>query len=181
VPSTARPTHIWLKAGLFALLACNAIVYTRSGTLSEALDTTAWLVLLVLFELETDFGWVARGGWQASAVRGARLIAAAAVTAAAAGYVAEKEWLDAINAGLWIALVVVFESQVRFPALAVRHGLAYTVAACVFYAGLGALALVWMWRGEWFDAYDALLWLAALVIVEMNILRKLARPSSQAA
>ena len=45
-----------------------------------------------------------------------RLVAAAAVLAAAAGYVREREWLDAINAGLWIAIVIMFEWQVRFPA-----------------------------------------------------------------
>jgi hypothetical protein len=29
-----------------------------------------------------------------------------------------------------------------------------------------------MRQGEWFDAYDALLWLAALIVIEMNILRR---------
>jgi hypothetical protein len=26
----------------------------------------------------------------------------------------------------------------------------------------------WAWRGEWFDAYDALLWLAAFVLIELE-------------
>ena len=104
-----------------------------------------------------------------------RLVAAAAVAAAAAGYLREREWLDAINAGLWIAIVVMFEWQVRFPAAAGRRRVAFKTAAAVLYAGLGALVAIWLWRGEWMDAYDALLWLAALVVIELNILRGLSR------
>jgi hypothetical protein len=173
VPAADRPGHLWFKAGLFALLACNAVAYIMSGTLSEALDSVAWLVLLVLFELETDFGWGARGGWAMGAIRGTRLLAAFAVAAAAAGYVREQEWLDAINVALWIAMVIMLEAQIRFPAMAARLRPALAVAAGVLYAGLAAVAGAWLWQGEWFDGYDALLWLAALVVVEMNILRRL--------
>ncbi len=175
LPAVNPPRHAWFKAGLFALLAVNTAAYAAYGTASEALDALAWLVLLVLFELETDFGWGARGGWTAGAVRGLRLVAAAAVVAAAAGYVREREWLDAINAGLWIAIVVMFEWQVRFPAAVGRRRVAFKTAAAVLYVGLGALVAIWLWRGEWMDAYDALLWLAALVVIELNILRALGR------
>ena len=179
LPATTRvaaaPRHIWFKAGIFALLACNAAIYILSGTLSEALDATAWLALLVLFELETDFGERVRARGAAAAMRGARLVAAAAVVAAAIGYVSEKEWLDAINSGLWIAIVVLLEIQLRFPQAAFRRRLWFAAAATMFYAGLGALVLAWMWQGEWFDAYDALLWLTALAIIEMNVLSILRR------
>jgi hypothetical protein len=30
----------------------------------------------------------------------------------------------------------------------------------------------WAWRKEWFDAYDAALWLLAFATIEMNVLRK---------
>jgi len=43
--------------------------------------------------------------------------------------------------------------------------------ATTLYAGLGALVLVWAWRGEWFDAYDALLWLIAFVTIEIDVLQ----------
>jgi hypothetical protein len=175
VPSADRPSHLWFKAGLFTLLACNAAAYVASGTLFEALDSLAWLGLLLLFELETGFGWGARGGWTARAIRGARLLAATAVAAAAAGYVREREWLDAINAWLWIATVIVLESQIRVSALAARLRATLAVAAAMLFVGLAAVAVAWMWEDEWFDAYDALLWLAALVVIEMNILRRLAR------
>jgi hypothetical protein len=173
--TAAAPRHTWFKASIFALLACNAAIYILAGTVSEALDATAWLTLLVLFELETDFGERVRARQAAAAMRGARLVAAAAVVAAAIGYVSEKEWLDAINSGLWIAIVALLELQIRFPRTAFRCRLWFAAAATVFYAGLGALVLAWMWRGEWFDAYDALLWLTALAIIEMNVLESMTR------
>ncbi|HKA44597.1 MAG TPA: hypothetical protein VKF40_21610 [Burkholderiales bacterium] len=167
----AAPRHLWMKGAVFALLACNTAIYVASGTISETLDSAAWLTLLVLFELETDFGERIGQGWAAVAIRSARFAAAAAVVAAAIGYAREKEWLDAANSGLWIAIVVLLEFQVRYTRAASRHRVGFTAAATVFYAGLGMLVLAWIWQGEWFDAYDALLWLAALVIIEMNVLR----------
>ena len=41
----------------------------------------------------------------------------------------------------------------------------------MLYAGLAALVPVWAWRGEWFDAYDATLWLVAFATIEINVLR----------
>ncbi|MBX3676037.1 MAG: hypothetical protein KF853_03335 [Rhodocyclaceae bacterium] len=32
------------------------------------------------------------------------------------------------------------------------------------------LAVVWAWRGDWLDAWDALLWLVAFFAIEMNVL-----------
>jgi hypothetical protein len=176
--SAGAPSYWCLKAAVFALLAGNAAIYLLSGTVSEALDATAWLALLVLFELETDFGERIGEGRGATAIRGVRLLAAAAVVAAAIGYVREREWLDAVNSGLWIAIVVLLEVQVRYPRAAALHRAGFAAAATIFYAGLGTLVFAWMWQGEWFDAYDALLWLTALVIIEMNILQNLRRHPS---
>ena len=114
------------------------------------------------------------------AARGLRLVAAAAVVAAAVGYIREREWIDAINTGLWIAIVVMFEWQVRFPAAAGRWRWAVKTSATALYAGLGALVAIWLWRGEWMEAYDALLWLAALVVIELNILRAMGRSGRRA-
>ena len=170
----APPRHLWLKAVVFALLAWNTGVYVFTGTLSEALDATAWLALLVLFELETDFGDRLRDGRTEAVVRGVRLAAAAAVAAAALGYVRDREWLDAINSGLWVAMVAVLELQVRYPQTAARRGTWFAAALTLVYTGLGALVLAWAWQREWFDAYDAVLWLAALAIIEMNVLQQAA-------
>jgi hypothetical protein len=174
--AAAAPPALWFKAALFAALAWNTAAYVHSGTPSEALDSAAWLALLVLFELETDFGNRFRGNATATAIRAARLAAAAAVCAAAAGYVLDEEWPDAVNTALWIGVVALLEIQVRARGAAVARRAWFAAATATLYAGLGALVMMWAWRGEWFDAYDALLWLVALVVIELNVLRGL-RPA----
>lgn len=39
------------------------------------------------------------------------------------------------------------------------------------YAGLAALVPVWAWRGEWLEAYDALLRIVAFAGIEINVLQ----------
>ena len=159
------------KAAVFALLACNAAIYLFRGTVSQALDAMAWLTLLVLFALETGFGGQFRDGRAAAAVRIARLIAAIAVGAAVMGYSYENKWLDTVNTALWIMVVVLLELEVRLPGAVARRRAWFVATAAILYSGLAALVLVWAWRSEWFDAYDALLWLAAFATIEMDVLR----------
>ncbi len=163
--------YVWFKAGVFTLLACNATYYFFLGTLSQGLDTTAWLILLVLFEVETGHGNGFRGKHTATAVRGIRLVAAAGIIAAALGYVLAREWLDASNSALWIAVVVVLEFEVRYPQSVERHRAWFVGVAATLYTGLAALVPIWAWRGDWIDAYDALLWLVAFVTIEIDVLQ----------
>ncbi len=160
-----------LKAAVFALLACNTAYYLLGGMLTKALDALAWLTLLGLFALETGFDGRFRARYAVAAIRGLRLAAAAAVGAAAVGYAYQNEWLDAINTGLWIAVVVLLEFEVRYPAAIARRRAWFTATALTLYSGLGALVIAWAWRKEWFDAYDALLWLTAFAMIEMDVLR----------
>lgn len=199
--SSHAPWYPRFKAAVFVLLVCNTAYYLFGGTWTKALDALAWLTLLALFELETGFDGRARprdtlaerpvAGTGAKArcpqtagfasnesarraktvIRGLRLAAAAAVGAAAIGYAWQNESLDAVNAGLWIAVVVLLESEVRSPGAITRYRAWFTATAAVLYSGLGILVLVWAWRGEWFDAYDALLWLTVFAIIEMDVLR----------
>ena len=113
-----------------------------------------------------------------AAIRGLRLAAAAAVGAAAIGYAYQNEWLDAVNSALWIAVVVLLEIEVRNPGAVARRRAWFTATAATLYAGLGALVLVWAWRGVWFDAYDAALWLTAFAMIEMDVLRRPRRGAS---
>ena len=177
---SAAAGYLWFKAVVFALLAINTATFLISGTLSEGLDAIAWLTLLALFELETGFGHVLRGGPAIAAVHGVRLAALAAVGAAAAGFLYNKEWLDATNSGLWIAVVALLELEVRRPATVAVHRARFTAAAATLYSGLGALVLVWLWRSEWFDAYDAALWLVAFATIEMNVLEAAQRTGVEA-
>ena len=161
----------WVKTAIFALLAGNAVVFSFTGTVTEALDAGAWLILLALFELETGQGPWPAATRAATALHAVRLAAAAAIGTAAVGYVYQEQWLDAINTGLWIAVVVLLEFEVRYPAAVACRRTACTALAAVLYSGLAALVPVWAWRGEWFDAYDAALWLVAFATIEINVLR----------
>jgi hypothetical protein len=172
VPEAGRSPRwaLLLKIALFALLAGNTARYLLLGTLSEALDSLAWLVLLFSFEAETGLRERFGGRGTTVALRGTRLLAAAALVVAAMGYVRGKEWLDAINVGLWIAVVGILEFQVRRPDTARQASRGFAAAAAALYAGLGGLVAAWLLRGEWFDAYDAALWLAAFAILELDLL-----------
>jgi hypothetical protein len=157
------------KAATFALLAANLALYALLGRPSELVDAAAWLVLLVLFEVETAHGG-RLSARQRQLIHVLRLAAAAGVLAAAAGYLVEGEWLDAANAGLWLAVVALLEIEVRFPAASERQRKSFLIAAVVLYAALLLLVPVWAWRGEWLDAWDAALWLAAFFAIELNVL-----------
>ncbi len=164
-----------LRPALFVLLGVNAAVYAATGRFSEGLDALAWYLLLALFALEASGPAWGRRPRVARALGLLRALAAIAVVAAAAAYVREQEWLDAANALLWIGVVIVLELEVRVPAAAVRHRGTLALGSLLLYAGLAAVALVWLRRGEWLDGYDALLWIAAFALIELELFRDKAR------
>lgn len=77
-------------------------------------------------------------------------------------------------------MVALLEVEVRHAAAVARLRAWFARAAAALYSGLGALALAWIWQGEWFDAYDALLWLVAFVTLEINVLWRFSHESSSA-
>jgi hypothetical protein len=161
-------SHARLGAIIVALLACNTIYYLIAGRASEALDSVAWYTLLILFTLESSR--VALDTRKLALVRGARIIAVAAVAAAAVGYVLEHEWLDATNIFLWIAVVVLLEAEVRRPSAIASRPMLFSVLAILLYSALTVLVVIWLTRGEWMDAWDAALWLAAFGVLELGLL-----------
>jgi hypothetical protein len=159
-----------MRVAVFALLVGNTAYYLYAGTLSKGLDAAAWLVLLALFALETGFAVHVRTPRAAIALRAGRLVAAVGICAAGIGYVFERDLLDALNTVLWIAVVVLLEFEVRRPREIARFRAAFTATAAALYLGLAILVLIWVSRAEWFDAYDALLWLIAFATIEMDVL-----------
>lgn len=162
--------HSRLRFAVFALLAGNTAYYLCTGTLSKGLDAAGWFVLLLLYALEASGAASLRAPHAATALRAVRLIAATAVCAAAIAYVMERESLDAINSALWIAVVVLLEVEVRRPSAVARYRPWFAAAAAMLYTALALLVLTWGWQREWLDAYDALLWLVAFAIIEMDVL-----------
>lgn len=160
-----------IKPLIFTLLAINAGIYTLAGRFSEGLDAFAWFALLALFEIETRWPRWTRIPRNAVALDLLRLLAAAGVVLAALSFIREQEWLDATNSWLWIGVVAVLELQVRAPLFVARHRIAFTVASLILYGALAVVALAWLARGEWLDGYDALLWIAAFALIELDLLR----------
>ena len=136
-------------------------------------------MLFALYALETGFAGHVMMRRATVAIRALRLVAAAGVCAAGVGYVVEGDHIDAINTALWLAVIALLELEVRRPLGVARYRVWFTAAATVLYGGLAVLVLAWAWRGEWMDAYDALLWLIAFATIEMDLL-KVARPPAAA-
>lgn len=161
---------LWFKAAVFALLAINALAFSVVGTINEALDSLAWFVLLALFEVETNVVDWKRRPRLAAAMRAVRFGATLIIGAAATGYLYDRAWLDATNAWLWIGVVVLLEWEIRKPDAVLANRAAFGAASAVLYSGLAGVVVAWLWQGEWFNAYDALLWIIAFVTIEMNLL-----------
>lgn len=68
-------------------------------------------------------------------------------------------------------MVVLLEVEVRHRDAVARHRALFAAAAGTLYLALAALVVIWAGQSEWFDAYDAALWLIAFVTIEINVLR----------
>lgn len=100
----------------------------------------------------------------------------AAVDASTLANVRGLAWIDAINSGVWLLVVGLLEIDVRLEA---RRGYCEDLALkasragkILLYGTLGLGVLFWIWKGEFKDWWDALLWLAAFVFIEHNIFER---------
>ena len=98
--------------------------------------------------------------------------AAAIVDANGLTEIIRLAWVDVINAGVWILVVVLLEIDVRlqehnrFEGFALR---ASTASKYVLYSTLFVAAVYWGFRGDFVDFWDAFLWLVAFVFIELNV------------
>jgi hypothetical protein len=141
---------------------------------SKALDAVAWLILLLLFEAENQLvSYLRTARYAGLVLRVVRLAAGAGVIAATVGYVFENDVLDALNSAVWIAIVVLLEVEIRYR---VRQARAlFAAIAAALYGTLALLVVMWALRHQWFDAYDALLWLVAFATLELDVLSQTKR------
>jgi hypothetical protein len=81
-------------------------------------------------------------------------------------------WIDVINSGVWLLVVLVLEIDVRlqehnrFEGMALR---ASTIAKVILYSTLLFAAIYWGVKGDFLDFWDAFLWLVAFVFIELNV------------
>ena len=81
-------------------------------------------------------------------------------------------WVDVINAGVWILIVVILEFDVRMQERGLFVGRALQVSNALkffLYAILLLAAIYWGIKGDFVDFWDAFLWLLAFFFIEMNV------------
>ncbi|MBM3342083.1 MAG: hypothetical protein FJY56_08230 [Betaproteobacteria bacterium] len=166
----ARAFDARLNGIVLALLAGNTLYFGYSGRFSEALDSIAWYVLLILFMIETARARPLCAAHGFTWMHALRALATLAIAASLVLYVREQEWLDAANLFLWIAVVALLEIEMRYPAQVAAHHRQFAATATLLYGALGVLVLIWLARHEWMDAWDAAIWLAAFGLLELRIL-----------
>lgn len=81
-------------------------------------------------------------------------------------------WVDAINAAVWLLIVVVLEVDVWLQEHDRLQGTALRLSnACKFilYGMLLLAAIYWGFMGDFVDFWDAFLWLVAFIFIELNV------------
>ena len=81
-------------------------------------------------------------------------------------------WVDVINSGVWLLVVIVLEIDVRLQERNRYEGaILYASIAIKFvlYALLLFAAIYWGINGDFVDFWDAFLWLVAFVFIELNV------------
>jgi hypothetical protein len=81
-------------------------------------------------------------------------------------------WIDVINAGVWLLLVLFMEWEVMLwfrDALSKRRGIIFNGIKGFLYLILLGNAIYWHVYGAFIDYWDAYLWLFAFVMIDLNI------------
>ncbi len=81
-------------------------------------------------------------------------------------------WVDVINAGVWLLVVIVLELDVQLQERNRLRGLplkASNAVKLVLYTTLLLAAVYWGIKGDFVDFWDAFLWLVAFVFIELNV------------
>ena len=81
-------------------------------------------------------------------------------------------WVDVINAGVWLLVVLVLEIDVRLQERNLLAGRFLTISNAskyLLYTTLVLAALYWSIKGDFVDSWDAWLWLVAFVFIELNV------------
>jgi hypothetical protein len=174
----------WLLHGIRGLCSV-AIVYAFTGYYAElvtlydiaaleidsacALVGQDWSVLVDIDEyLHLDSDTCASLGSELYRLNGFNIVTDAQ-TLDAVHYLA---WVDVLNSGAWILVVIVLEIEVR---LQLRGNLSDRIMDStrylkyVLYGALFFAAAYWGYAGDFIDFWDAALWLFAFIFIELNV------------
>ena len=93
-------------------------------------------------------------------------------------------WIDVINSGVWLLVVLVLEIDVRLQERNRLEGAALRISTFMkfgLYSTLLFAAVYWGIEGDFLDFWDAFLWLVAFVFIELNVFEWRAEELEQAA
>ena len=148
---------------------------------AASIDTIARLILLYMFELETyvldDHQFTKK---VALSLRLVRIISYLFIIYAFYGYLVvlfytlKISWIDVINSSVWLLVVLVLEADVYLQENNINKALineTSKISKYILYAILFFNAAFWTMNGDWFDWWDAWLWLIAFIFIELNIIQ----------
>ena len=81
-------------------------------------------------------------------------------------------WVDVINSGVWLLVVMILEIDVRMQERNLLEGGFLQISnfsKFLLYSTLLAAAVYWTIKGDFVDSWDAYLWLVAFVFIELNV------------
>lgn len=81
-------------------------------------------------------------------------------------------WVDVINAGVWLLVVLLLEIDVYLQEHGRMEGMllrATNSGKFVLYTSLFLAAVYWGIKGDFVDFWDAFLWLVAFIFIELNV------------
>ncbi|MDD2800090.1 MAG: hypothetical protein PHE96_01420 [Methylococcales bacterium] len=160
------------KLAILALLTLNAVIYAFVDTWISTVDALVWLILLVMYELETNSNNLPIAETIMQSIRYGLI---AMISLVFVSYLQDSEWLDVVNSLLWFGLIAMLELEVHKPALVMRYGQLFWLLTVATFIGLIVMAGIWLWQGAWLDGYDAAVWIVAFGLIEVDILNFLKR------
>ncbi len=142
-----------------------------NGTLTEAIDTFGWVLLLAIFEFETTSFGIQTDLFNKQLLTFISLVGYSIIIYSAVNYGLEKEWLDLANSIVWILIVMIITYDIYKPSTT-EQGLKLRVTIkTILYSLIFLFALKWLIDGELLDFYDAVMWILAFFVIELNIFK----------
>lgn len=168
----------YAKWAIYGLLFFNMVLFFLNQTILEALDSLAWLALLLLLELETsqmDKDYVSK--LEQYLLQGGRVIAYLLIVYSTyeygtLDYIEQHGFLDVINSVIWLSIAILIEYEIFYEKIFHQIAIKFLHFLKIgLYVGLFIVAFLWQVDGELLDFYDASLWIVCFFFIELNILQ----------
>lgn len=155
---------------ILVLLLINALAFIASGEVNDGIDGLGWLWLLLVYFLKAEQRGLAfvehrLVGWLNSGVL-------LAIVFAELSFIVEESWLDVCYSLQWLAVIALFEWESRFPVSVILQPRLFRALGAGIFITMMILIGLWMLRGDWLNAYDAVLWSLAFVLIELQLLKE---------